>query len=193
MAASSLRDGVHQRTGGFTFCTFCTYGALFQGAHPRSQEQVCRLLGPVFLLLFLMYGGINEIRKFACLPVLRQWKLKSAQYFLSWLLKCTLFSGKVHKVHKVHKVQKVHLCTSEHFCVVCFYWKHYWWTFVLKVQKVYKVHRVHSCFFSCALLCTYDVLNFKPGWRIHTRLARRTIKAMVIWTPPHVYLSYKLV
>ena len=44
----------------------------FQGAHPRSQEQVCRLLGPVFLLLFLMYGGINEIRKFACLPVLRQ-------------------------------------------------------------------------------------------------------------------------
>ena len=63
---------VHQRTGGFTFCTFCTYGALFQGAHPRSQEQVCRLLVPVFLLLFLMYGGINEIRKFACLPVLRQ-------------------------------------------------------------------------------------------------------------------------
>jgi hypothetical protein len=63
---------LHQRTGGFTFCTFCTYGALFQGAHPRSQEQVCRLLGPVFLLLFLMYGGINEIRKFACLPVLRQ-------------------------------------------------------------------------------------------------------------------------
>ncbi len=65
-------NGPHQRTGGFTFCTFCTYGALFQGAHPRSQEQVCRLLGPVFLLLFLMYGGINEIRKFACLPVLRQ-------------------------------------------------------------------------------------------------------------------------
>ena len=63
---------IHQRTGGFTFCTFCTYGALFQGAHPRSQEQVCRLLGPVFLLPFLMYGGINEIRKFACLPVLRQ-------------------------------------------------------------------------------------------------------------------------
>jgi hypothetical protein len=62
----------HQRTGGFTFCTFCTYGALFQGAHPRSQEQVCRLLGPVFLLLFLMYGCINEIRKFACLLVLRQ-------------------------------------------------------------------------------------------------------------------------
>jgi hypothetical protein len=30
------------------------------------------LLGPVFLLLFLMYGGINEIRKLACLNVLRQ-------------------------------------------------------------------------------------------------------------------------
>ena len=135
-----------------------------------------------------MYGGINEIRKFACLPVLRQWKLKSAQHFLFWPLKCTLFSEKVHKVHTVQKVQKVHLCTSEHFCVVCFSLKYYWWPFVLKVQKVYKVHRVHSWYTRhtisahiCTCLPREDILC----------LARRTIKAMVIRTPPRVYLSYE--
>ena len=96
----------HQRTGDFTFCTFCTYGALFQGADPRSQEQLCRLLVPIFSLRFLMHGGVNEMQKFTPLPVLQHWTLKSAQHFLSILLKCTAFTKKVHKVQKVEKVAK---------------------------------------------------------------------------------------
>ncbi len=44
----------------------------FQGATngPRNKFADCWDL--FFLLLFLMYGSINEIRNFACLPVLRQ-------------------------------------------------------------------------------------------------------------------------
>jgi len=60
-----------------------------------------------------MHGGINEMQKFARLPVLQQWRLKSAQHLLSILLKCTAFTKKVHKVQKVEKVAKsahVHFC-----------------------------------------------------------------------------------
>ena len=59
---------------------------------------------------------------------------------------------------------------------------------MLKEQKVYKVHRVHSWYTRhtisahiCTCLPREDILC----------LARRTIKAMVIRTPPRVYLSYE--
>ena len=114
------------------------------------------------------------------------WKVHST--FCSDLWSAHFFLKKYTKCIKCIKCKKMHLCTSEHFCVVCFSWKHYWWTFVLKVQKVYKVHRVHRWYTRhtisahlCTCLPREDILC----------LARRTIKVMVIRTPPRVYLSYE--